>query len=291
MRTVRIAAVSFLMDDGPHTVDRNLERAAAYVRGAAERDADVVCLPEAVTTLAVPGDPVAVVAESGAAWKPFFASLAKKHRINLVAPYLVRAAGRVYNQATVFHRDGTTAGAYRKVQPNGAELAYTRPGGAFPVMQLDVGAVAVMLCMDMHFPEIARIYALKGADILFWPTVTHGPTQESLLVQLRARAIDNSLVIAESNLAAAPPYAPYNGRFRPGNARIVDHHGDIVAQTGRRHGFAMADVDLDEVRMTSEVVLLREPDHTREDLERLLRLDLYADEYARLARRRTKRTS
>jgi predicted amidohydrolase len=283
---VRIAAVSFLMDDAPHTVALNLERTAAYVAEAATRGADVVCLPEAVPTLAVPGDPVALTRGEGRAWRPYFSSLAKRHRINLIAPFYVRNGARLWNQATVFHRDGTLAGAYRKVQPNGAELAYTTPGTTLPVIRLDIGTVAVLLCMDMHFPEIARIYALKGVELLFWPTVTHGPTQEGLAALLRTRAADNSLVIAEANLAGAPPYAPYNGRFRPGNARIVDHNGDLLAQSGRRHGLAIADVDLDETRLTSEVVLLREPDRTREDMESLVRLDLYAAEYARLTARR-----
>ena len=154
-----------------------------------------------------------------------------------------------------------------------------------PVFDLDFGRIAVMICMDIYFPEIPRIYAFKGAEILFWPTVSHGPTQESLRTQLTARAIDNSLIVVESNLANHPPYAAYAGRFRPATARIIDHNGDILAQTGRRHGVAIATVDLDELRLTSQCVLIREPDHTREDLQRITRLDLYAREYGRLSRK------
>jgi predicted amidohydrolase len=98
-----------------------------------------------------------------------------------------------------------------------------------------------------------------------------------------SRAIDNALVVVESNMAGHPPYAPYSGRYRPGTARIIDHNGDLLAQTGRREGLAFADVDLDEIRLTSWCVLLREPDHFREDLESITRLDLYAREYRELA--------
>jgi predicted amidohydrolase len=138
--------------------------------------------------------------------------------------------------------------------------------------------------MDIYFPEIARIYAMKGAEILFWPTTTHGPTQSGLESQLRSRAIDNSLYIVESNLAGHPPYAPYSGRFYPGNARIVDFNGDIIAQTGRRAGLAIADIDLDEIRKTSGVVLINEEDETRADLESLVRMDLFAEEYSQIAK-------
>ena len=121
--------------------------------------------------------------------------------------------------------------------------------------------------------------------VIFWPTVTHGPTQSGLLAQLTSRAIDNSIIIAESNLAGRPPYAPYVGRYRPGTARIIDANGDILAQTGRREGVAVADVDLDEVRLTSWCVLIREPDRFREDLQSITRLDLFAREFAKLAER------
>jgi predicted amidohydrolase len=144
-----------------------------------------------------------------------------------------------------------------------------------------------MICMDIYFPEIARIYAMKGVEILFWPTTTHGPSQSGLEAQLRSRAIDNSIHIVESNLSGDPPYAPYAGRFYPGNARIVDHNGDIIAQTGRRSGLAIADIDLDEPRKTQGVFLINEPDNTREDLEALTRMDLYAREYESLAKSRT----
>jgi len=59
----------------------------------------------------------------------------------------------------------------------------------------------------------------------------------------------------------------------------------VIAQTGRRHGVAVAAVDLDEVRLTSSCVLIREPDRMKEDLESITRLDLYAKEYAKLSRK------
>lgn len=180
-------------------------------------------------------------------------------------------------------------GAYRKVQLTAEESAMISSGDKLPVFRLPFGRIAVMLCLDVYFPEIARIYAMKGAEIIFWPTATHGPTQESLLVQGRARALDNSIVVVESNYAGHPPYAPYAGRSRPATARIIDHHGDVIAQTGRRHGIAVADIDLDEVRLTSGCVLAREPDHIKDDLAALARFDLYAKEYIKLGQRKKKK--
>lgn len=285
MRTVTIGTTAFLVEDSPHSIAMNIERATGYIALAAKRGADVLCLPEMVSTANVPRDLEYHAERYPGEITAAFRRAARQHRINVIAPYLVRAGKKVFNQATVIDRRGAIVGFYRKVQPTAEESHHVTPANALPVFTLDFGRVAVMICMDIYFPEIPRIYAFKGAEILFWPTVSHGPTQETLRTQLTARAVDNSLIVAEANLAGHPPYAPYAGRFRPATARIIDHNGDIIAQTGRRHGVTTATVDLDEVRLTSQCVLIREPDRMREDLQSITRLDLYAKEYARLSRK------
>jgi predicted amidohydrolase len=285
MRNVKIGTTAFLVEDSPHTVGMNIGRAIGYIALAKEKGADILCLPEMVSTVNVPKDLEYDAEEYPGEITKSFQRAARAHRINVIAPYLVRSGKKLHNQATVIDRKGKIAGFYRKIQPTAEESRHVAAGNELPVFELDFGRVAVMICMDIYFPEIPRVYAFKGAEILFWPTVSHGPTQEALRTQLTARALDNSLVVAEANLANHPPYAAYAGRYRPATARIIDHNGDILAQTGRRHGVATATVDLDEVRLTSQCVLLREPDRMREDLESITRLDLYAREYARLSRK------
>jgi predicted amidohydrolase len=288
MRQVRIGTISFLLEDSPHTVQFNLQRAEAYIRQAAERGCDVVCLPEMFRTLKVKDRESEPEELGGETWQ-LLSRLAATLRMNIIGAWYVSEGGKTYNQATVFDRSGAVAGHYRKAQPTGGEMqAGITAGSQFPVIELDIGKVAVMICMDIYFPEIPRIYAHKGAEILFWPTVSLGPTQEGLLAQMASRAIDNGLWIVESNLANHPPYAPYSGRFRPGTARIMDFNGDVLAWTGRRGGLAVADVDLDEERLTSWTVLLREPDCFRQDLQSITRLDLFAKEYAAIAERQSK---
>lgn len=286
MDKLRIATVSFLMEDRPHSVDLNLSRTREYVADASERGADVVCLPETVTTNGCE-EPYELARLHSDQWIENASTLASEHDINLIFPSLVASDGAIYNQATIFDREGEIVGVYRKVQPTGSEARTVAPGDDFPVVELDGVRVAVMICMDIYFPEIARIYALKGAQVLFWPTTTHGPSQSGLEAQIRSRAIDNSLWIVESNLAGHPPYAPYAGRFYPGNARVIDFNGEILCQTGRRDGVALCTIDPGETRLTKDCLLINDPDRTREDLELLARIDLYAREYERLASRKT----
>ncbi|MDI6829061.1 MAG: hypothetical protein QME62_11310, partial [Armatimonadota bacterium] len=73
-----------------------------------------------------------------------------------------------------------------------------------------------------------------------------------------------------------------------GRARIVDHDGHIIADTGHRPGIAFADIDLDDPRLGSQIVGIREPDIMKDDLARLVRLDLYAREFAALDKTRSR---
>ncbi|HEY3875900.1 MAG TPA: carbon-nitrogen hydrolase family protein [Candidatus Kapabacteria bacterium] len=289
MRKIRIASVSFLMEDSvddrsstPHSVEYNLASAAQYIERAAAAGAHVVCFPETVTTVGVQN--VMPTELDTEAWTAFFREQSLKNSIAIVAPFYVVEKKHSYNQATVIDRTGNIRGFYRKIQPTGSEARWLTPGNEFPVIETGFGNIAILICMDIYFPEIVRIYAMKGAEIVFWPSTTHGPTQSGLEAQLRSRAIDNSIWIVESNYAGNPPYAPYAGHYHPGNARIVDFNGDIIAQTGRRDGLAVADIDLDERKQTSSVVLIHDPDDTRADMESLVRMDLYAKEYAEIAK-------
>lgn len=283
MRSVRVAAVSYLVEETPHSIERNLEYSLSYVVQAAEKGCDIVCLPEYVLTTNVVDELKWFGEKYPGKHTSEFKRVAKAKSINVIAPYLVYVGKRYYSQATVIDRKGAITGIYRKVHPNGAEFPRITPGEKLPVIELDFGKIAIILCMDIYFPEMARIYAMKGAEILFWPTITHGPTQEALLTQAKARALDNSIIIVESNLACRPPYAPYTGRFHPGTARIIDHNGDVIASTGRRDGIAMAEIDLDEQRLVQNCVLIHTPDNMREDIHTIARIDLYAEEYEKIA--------
>lgn len=287
MRKVRIATASFLIEDTPHTVEQNFMQCEQWMLEASEQEADVLCLPETVLTNGVPEGHMHPEEYPGK-WTEYFKAAAKEHSLHVIAPYFVRTPFGMFNQATVIDDKGEIRGFYQKLQPTGWEAQFVTPGEALPVIELEFGKIVVMICMDIYFPEIARIYAMKGAEILFWPTTTHGPSQSGLEAQLRTRAMDNSLYIVESNLSGHPPYAPYAGRFYPGNARIVDHNGDIIAQTGRRPGLAIANVDLDEPRRTQGIFLISETDNTRADLEAIARMDLYAREYEALAKNQSR---
>lgn len=106
----------------------------------------------------------------------FFASLAREASAVLVASlFEKRCAGIYHNTAVVFEKDGSIAGKYRKMHipddPAFYEKFYFTMGDlGFEPIQTSVGKLGVMVCWDQWFPEGARIMALKGAEILIYPT-------------------------------------------------------------------------------------------------------------------------
>ena len=127
MRNVRIGTTAFLVEDTAHTPEMNVSRAIQYVGVAKQGDADIVCLPEMVTTANVHKELEYHAEDYPGAYTETFQRAARDHAINIIAPYLVRAGGRIYNQATVIDRKGNIAGFYRKVQLTAEESRHIAP--------------------------------------------------------------------------------------------------------------------------------------------------------------------
>jgi N-carbamoylputrescine amidase len=167
------------MSCGPEP-DDNLEKAISRVKEAAQRGARVVCLPELFQTqyfcqredaslfdLAepIPGPTTSKLSE-----------VARKHSIVLVASlFEKRAPGIYHNTAAVFDTDGVLRGIYRKMHipddPLYYEKYYFTPGDlGFRAHETQVGKLGTLVCWDQWYPEGARLTALQGASILFYPT-------------------------------------------------------------------------------------------------------------------------
>ena len=174
---VQIGLIQMTCDESP---ERNLEKAAARVEEAANRGAQVVCLQElyrsqylcqsednALFDLAepIPGPSTKTLGRVAAARK-----------IAIVAPIFERRAPGVYhNSAVVIDESGRVAGHYRKMHipddPGYYEKFYFTPGDLdFITHGTEKASVGVLICWDQWFPEAARLTALAGAQMLFYPT-------------------------------------------------------------------------------------------------------------------------
>ena len=106
----------------------------------------------------------------------FWSKIAKDNKIVLVTSlFEKRAAGLYHNTSVVFDKDGSIAGKYRKMHipddPGFYEKFYFTPGDlGFEPIQTSVGKLGVLICWDQWYPEAARLMALKGAEVLIYPT-------------------------------------------------------------------------------------------------------------------------
>ncbi|VEJ24077.1 carbon-nitrogen family hydrolase [Helicobacter cholecystus] len=123
----------------------------------------------------------------------FFSLTAKKASVVLVVSlFEKRCAGIYHNTAIVFEKDGSIAGKYRKMHipddPGFYEKFYFTPGDlGFEPIQTSVGKLGVMVCWDQWYPEAARIMALKGAELLIYPTAIGWFMSDSKEERIRQR--------------------------------------------------------------------------------------------------------
>ena len=199
--------------------DRNLQQAIGQVRQAAGSGAQVVCLPELFQTqyfcqredasLFDLAEPIPGPASNK------LSDLAKQLHIVLIASlFEKRAAGVYHNTAVVFDTDGTLCGLYRKMHipddPLYYEKFYFTPGDlGFRAFNTEVGRLGTLVCWDQWYPEGARLTALQGAHILFYPTAIgwhpaekaeFGKAQHDAWRTIqRAHAIANGVYVAVVN--------------------------------------------------------------------------------------------
>jgi predicted amidohydrolase len=123
------------------------------------------------------------------------ADRARRWRMYVCGAMRIRHDGLVYNSAPLFDREGKLVGIYDKRVPFETELENgTSAGDQLPVFQTDVGTIGIMTCYDSWFPEVSRVLAYRGAELLLFPSEGY------YLALMPARAADNGLVIAASSI-------------------------------------------------------------------------------------------
>lgn len=180
---------------------------------------------------------------------------AKKYRMVMVVPVYEKAMdGVYYNTAAVIDADGKYLGKMRKIHiphtwPGFWEKFYFKPGNlGFPVFETAYAKIGIFICYDRHFPEGARILALKGADILFNPSATTaGKSRYLWELEQPAQAVANGVFIGAINRVGTEKPWEF-GRFY-GASYFVDPRGKIIAQASEdKDELVVADIDLDEIR-------------------------------------------
>ncbi len=244
---------------------RNLDRAEALARQAAREGAQVVCLPELFLT------PYFCQREDAALFdlaEPIpgpsterLGAVAREHGCVVLASLFERRAPGLYpNTVAAIGTDGRIMGLYRKMHipddPAFYEKFYFTPGDlGFKSFDTPFGRVGVLICWDQWYPEAARITALTGASVIFYPTAigwhpaereTHGEDQrEAWITVQRGHAVANGVYVAAVNRVGHEiPETGGDGLVFWGSSFLAGPMGQMIAQADtKEETILLAEVD------------------------------------------------
>ena len=191
-----------------------------------------------------------------------FGTLAKELNIVLVLSlFEKRTAGLYHNTAVVIERDGSIAGKYRKMHipddPAYYEKFYFTPGDlGFEPIQTSVGRLGVLVCWDQWYPEAARLMALRGAEVLIYPTAIGWESSDEKTEQTRqsdawqlvqrGHAVANGLPVITVNRVGheEDPSGQTNGIQFWGRSFVAGPQGELLLELGQSEEITIVDVDL-----------------------------------------------
>ena len=269
MTTVKAALIQMRVSGDK---EADLKTATQYITQCAQQGAQIVTLPEMFccpyqTTCF----PQYAEREGGMIWQRL-AEAAQKNQVYLVGGSMpeIDADGRIYNTNFTFDRNGQMIGKHRKmhlfdIDVSGGqrfkESDTLSPGSQVTVVSTEFGAVGVAICYDLRFPELARLMALAGAQILIYPgafNMTTGPAHWEIL--FRTRALDNQVFL----LGCSPARDKSASYISYGHSIAVSPWGEVMDQLGAGEGLLFAEMDLEKVaQVRRELPLLQ---HRRTDL-------------------------
>lgn len=226
----------------------NLERVLDLTGAAAGQGAELIIFPELALTgynQELLGDQLVELALTPAA-EPIrrLAQAAGHHNIHLVVGFIERRTipGVVYNSIVICGPDSSVLQTYAKSHLFSSEHLYFRPGASLHILPTNFGVIGPMICMDIGYPEVARLLSLQGAELLLAPSAWIREDEDLWPLHLRARALDNLAFVAGVNRVGDEGQLHFIGQ-----SMIVDPRGHVLAELGRGEDMLVTAIDLAEV--------------------------------------------
>lgn len=252
MRALTAAAIQVAPVRGsltPQVVEANIARCIDFVRRCvAETGAELVVLPESATTGFTPDCPGEnlwdLVSELPGPMTEPFQAIARELGIVLCVGTYERGPepGIVYNASVLINTDGALLGIYRKTHPFCTEAVsgggWVTPGDTVTVCDTAIGRIGMIICFDGDYPELSRIQAVQGAEIICRPSALLRSADIWELTS-RARAYDNHVFVIGANATGIDAA----GVIYFGNSHIVTPNATIIAKAASHEGWVSARLD------------------------------------------------
>lgn len=257
---IKVAIAQFSM---PDNYEKCIEKADEYIKTASKNGVDLLLLPELFEGLyfcQIENYGFFSKAEEVKDSKTLkhFQEMAKEYKIVLPISFFEKSGNCYFNSLVMIDKDGTIVDLYRKSHiPTGEcyeEKFYFTPGDTgFKVFKTKAGNIGVGICWDQWFPETARILALKGAEILLFPTaigsepVLPKDSKSHWQNVMKGHAAANIMPVLAANRVGVEAMGKSSMKFY-GSSFIADQHGDFVTEMNREEeGIRFAEFDLSEI--------------------------------------------
>ncbi len=252
---IEFLAACVQFDVQPGDVAANIAAMRAGVEEAVAAGARLCVLPELWSTSFVTNPDQQTVAAAEEAEREL-QELSREHDLVVVGSTIEAAEGTIYNTAYV-HECGEERGAYRKIHLFSPNLEHRHHGlGEQPlVAETKLGKLGVLICYDLRFPELARYYFHRGADILVVPGQWPEARSQHFRTLLRARAIENEIFVIGCNRTGQEPSLKSGEALSfPGDGRIIDPTGEILAAGSGDAGAVVAPIELRKLRTMRRIL-------------------------------------
>lgn len=271
--------VAVIQMDSQDDVRKNLDTAIEFIEEAVGRGAKLIAMPENMNYVGLDSAGHAEEIPGGLTYLTM-AEQAKKHKVWLHCGSIYEKNGedsRPYNCTMVISPDGELVAKYHKIHPFDVvipdgpvnrESDRISPGNEITTVETgEVGCLGLSICYDIRFPEMYRIMALEGAQILMTPADFTMPTgKDHWETILRTRAIENGCyVVAPAQCGVKPKFQAY------ANSMIIDPWGNVIARASNRPEVITTVIDLDYLAQVRKQIFTLE--NRRPDVYSLTRTD------------------
>lgn len=268
MKKFKIAVCQILVTEDK---GRNLKKAEVMIREAKSQGGEVIVLPE-IFNSPYNNDCMTQMAEDYPGESTnLLSSLAKELQVYIIGGSIPeKTKDKIYNTSFIFNREGELIGSHRKmhlfdIDVKGKitfkESDIVDYGQQVTVVDTEYCKIGVAICYDMRFPELMRLMALKGAEVIVVPAAfntTTGPAHWHETIKVRA--IDNQVYF----VAASPARNMKSSYHAYGFSTIMSPWGEVVATTEEKEDIIYGEVDLGYVaKVRQELPLLK---HRRTDI-------------------------
>jgi omega-amidase len=268
MKSFKIAVCQMKVVDNKTS---NIKKAVHMMREAAQNNADMVILPE-MFNCPYDNEKFREYAENrdNSRTLQVVSAASRKFKLHLVAGSIPEADGEsIYNSSFIFNSEGVLIGHHRKLhlfdidipgEISFKESETITSGDKITVLETVICKLGVAICYDIRFPELFRLMALKGVELMVIPgafNLKTGPAHWEVLI--RSRAVDNQFFVA----AASPAQNENLSYIAYGHSMVVDPWGDIMVQAGTHEEIIYTEINLSrtaEVRKELPVFTNRRTD-------------------------------